>query len=149
MTAEERFAYCRSNKGLRAAREILSGYGRLDAEIAVKLSRIDRAREQAKRLAALPDRAKAQEASRCLAELEKELLRDYAALTERQKEIEKIIGQVPNERARTVLEMRYLAQQPFFRIAMRMHYDERQIYRYHRQGLQYAALLTAPSPDKK
>lgn len=145
MTPEERLAFARSKEGLNHARQLLTGYGRLDAAIAVKLSRLDRTREQAKRLSALPPGPEARQASAETEALEQELLRDYAALIERQKEIEGIIRRVPHEQSRTVLEMRYLDQQPFFRIAARMHYDERQIYRYHRQGLRYVALLTAPA----
>lgn len=134
MTPEELIAYVRSDAGLCAARDYLGGYLRLDAMIAVKLARLDQMKARAARLAALHSGAEVDTAA-----LEAEILSDYRALTQRQQDIAAVIRQVPDERHRTVLEMRYLQGMPFFRIAMQMNYAERQIYRYHRRGLMAVA----------
>lgn len=138
MTPEELIAFARSDAGLCAARDYLSGYLRLDAMIAVKLARLDQMKARAARMAPLHPGPEEETAA-----LEADILSDYTALTRRQRDIAAVIRAVPDERHRTVLEMRYLEGLPFFRIAMRMNYAERQIYRYHRRGLMAVAARIA------
>lgn len=138
MTAEQILQYCHSREGLCDARDFLSGYLRLDAAQAVKLSRLDALRSAAGRLRALHSSAPDE-----LAALEKEILADYSVLLQRQKSIGDAIRRVPDEMSRLVLESRYLEGLPFFRIAMNLHFDERQIYRYHRRGLEHIAAQLA------
>ena len=139
MTPEELWAFAHSPAGEQAARSCLGACLHLDAAIAVKLSRLDALRRQAAKIGGcLPGICPELDA------LEEEVLRDYRELTQRQREIADRIRQVPDERHRAVLELRYLQGMPFFRIAMQLHYDERQIYRFHRHGLhRIAALLAA------
>ncbi|MBR1583915.1 MAG: hypothetical protein IJ662_00055 [Clostridia bacterium] len=134
MTAEEILAYIQSKEGQNAAREFLSGAQRIDAMVALKLARADQLRARARQLPALDA-----EAQQALREMEDEILADYNVLLKRQKQIGDAIRRVPEEVSRAVLESRYLQGLPFFRIAMNLNYDERQIYRYHQRGLQHIA----------
>jgi len=134
-------------EGLTRARDFLSSALRLDAMIALKLARMDKLREQAGKMRALAVwDERNEEARKCL---EDQLLSDYHQLSLRQQRIGEYLARVPDERHRTVLEMRYLQGMPFFRIAMAMHYDERQIYRYHRAGLQHVAVQMALEAKKE
>ena len=97
------------------------------------------------RVQATPDPARMQAFLADAADEEREIGRLEEKLRQAQCDSARLIARLPDEKMARILEMRYLDQQPFFRIAARMHYDERQIYRYHRQGLRYVALLTAPA----
>ena len=136
MTPEELIAFVRSDAGLCAAREYLSGSLRLDAQIAMKLARLEQTKKRAQALRGIAE-------TEDTAAMEAELLADYTQLMHRQREIAAVIRDVPDERHRTVLEMRYLQGMPFFRIAMAMNYEERQIYRYHKRGLMAVAARIA------
>ena len=144
MTPEEMWAFAHSAQGEQAARAYLGRALKLDAVIAVKLSRLEEMRERMGKIAALLPGVCPE-----LSALEEEILKDYRALTAQQQEIGSRIRKVPDERHRAVLEMRYLQGLPFFRIAMQMHYEERQIFRYHRHGLHYIALLLAMDEKEK
>ena len=78
-----------------------------------------------------------------LTALERDIQADYHRLTLLQREIRECLSRVPQPLPRLVLEMRYLQGSPFFRIAMALHYDERQIYRYQAQGPEQVALQLA------
>lgn len=133
MTGEETLIYIRSPEGLCAARDLLSGALRLDAEAALALARLDRMRARARRGRADREAIRQEEAR---------LLSLYKEKTARQQTIGAVIRRVPDENARTVLRLHYLEGMPFFRVAMQMNYDERQIYRILRRGLSHVALQT-------
>ncbi len=134
MTAEAVLAFMRSREGLLAARDFLSGVLRLDADIALQLARLDEMRKKLRE-------GRGSQAE--VLEGEEDLLLSYRALREKEREIGSAIRRVPGDRLREVLSRRYLHGQPFFRIAMDMNYDERQIYRIHRQGLEHLAAQLA------
>ena len=136
MTAQETLRYMQSRQGLCAARDYLSAALHLDAQIAVKQARADALRARRSLLCA-------GETQQALDALEQEIQADYASLFRRQRQIDAVIRSVPEDMSRLVLECRYLQGLPFFRIAMELHYDERQIYRYHRKGLMYVAARLA------
>ena len=151
MTPEAALKYAQSKEGLCAARDFLSAALRMDAMIALKHARLDDLREKRERISriiasALPSAGtgdRVGETAAEIADLENEVLRDYSALVARQKQIGDAIRRVPDPRQSGILEMRYLRGLPFFRIAMDMHYDERQIYRLHKKALEYVALRIA------
>lgn len=62
---------------------------------------------------------------------------------ETEEEIKSTIRALPDGMQRTVLEMRYVHQIPYFDIAQKLHMDERHIYRVHRKALQMAAVILA------
>lgn len=62
---------------------------------------------------------------------------------ETEEEIKSTIRALPDGMQRTVLEMRYVHQIPYFDIAEKLHMDERHIYRVHRKALQTAAVILA------
>ena len=62
---------------------------------------------------------------------------------ETEEEIKSTIRALPDGMQRTVLEMRYVHQIPYFDIAEKLHMDERHIYRVHRKALQLAAVILA------
>ena len=139
MKAEDYLLPLITEAGIRRAREALASAQPLERLIALKLSRLDRAREEEKRLRALGGDKAADE----ILHAEEGLLSDYHLLTQQREKVQRLIDRVPDVRHRTVLEMRYLEGLPFFRIAMNMHYDERQIYRYHKSGLLHVSLQLA------
>ena len=130
MTSRQILALIHGEEGLCAARDFLSGALRMENGIALQLSRLDQMRKKLRQGQGSAAAVEAGEAS---------LLSSYAALREKQREIGAVLRRIPGDRPREVLERRYLQGQPFFRIAMEMHYDERQIYRLHRQGLAHVA----------
>lgn len=156
MTPEETLAFARSPAGEAAARAFLSRALHLDAMISVKLSRLDTLREKARRirsaLTGMPaptgKKDRVGEDSAEIVDLEEEILRDYHALLNQQEEIGRAVGRVPDPVQKAVLELRYLQALPFFRIAMELHYDERQIYRIHKKALGHIALQIASGEAK-
>lgn len=151
MTETDILAFARSKAGLAAAREFVSGAHYLDNLIAMRLSRLDAVRSRAtqvgRALSGMPGSGniadRMGDAAAELADLEQELLADYHALLAKQKEIGAAIRRIPDERYAMVLEMRYLQQRPFPRIAIALSYDERQIYRFHEKGLRHIAAQIA------
>ena len=140
MTPGALLSFIHSPEGLAAARDFLSSALRMDALIGVKLARLDGMRSLRERVKAAPEEDEA------FAAAEGEVLVEYHALLDRQRAIGGVIRRVPDERQRAILEMRYLQGLPFFRIAMALNYEERQIYRLHKEALRHvAALLAADS----
>ncbi len=140
MTLEDKVRYLESSRALRDAREYLAQYGRLDARIGLKLARLDVMREKQRRLrGALGQALEGAPALPGIREAEEEVLADYSALLKLQKDIGDHIRRVPGSVQQAVLEMHYLQGMPFFRAAMALHYEERQIYRLHRAGLKAIA----------
>ena len=140
MTGEDVLAFIRSDEGRRAARDYLSAGLRRDAQIALRLARLDQLRK------------KRAENTAAIRAGEDEVRRAYGRLRQTQQGILAAIRRVPDEICRQVLEARYVQGLPFFRIAMELHYDERQIYRIHRKGLEHVAAQIArgqagPPPD--
>jgi len=134
MTGEEALAFIRSASGRRLAQDYLSGVLWADSAAALHLARLDGLRKKLRR--GLPAEAEIQ------AE-EQALFSAYAVLKHRRRAIAAAIGRMPEEIVRRVMTARYLEGRPFFRIAMDLHYDERQIYRIHRKGLMHAAAQIA------
>ncbi len=157
MTPEEALCYAASPEGIADAQDYLSAFHRLDAMIALKLARLDSLKEKAGRVSqlmtGLPSSGGPGDRTGSLAadmvDLEEEILREYSALIQRQQEIGQAIRRVPDEQQATVLEMRYLQGVSFVGIAMRLHYDERQIYRIHQKGLRHIAMQIAAGEIKK
>ncbi len=140
MTAEEELQYLSSRQAPLDAQDYLAQGLRLDARISLKLAQMDVMREQRKKLCqALGKRAEELPPDPALEAREAEVLADYSALLRLQKDISARVHQVPHPMQQAVLDMRYLQGAPFFRIAMALHYDERQIYRLHRAGLRHVA----------
>ena len=134
MTAEETLRYMDSPEGLCAARDCLSRALRKEAEIALDLARLDRLRRKRADRPALEEEIRRRETA---------VTGGYRALRALREEIETVILRIPGETVRTVLRCHYLEGAPFFRIAMDLHYDERQIYRFQRQGLRHVAAQLA------
>ncbi|MBQ2976138.1 MAG: sigma-70 family RNA polymerase sigma factor [Clostridia bacterium] len=151
MTAKEIFLFSQSSAGMAMARDFLSGALHLDNIIAMRLARLDVVRNRATKvnrvLTGIPGSGQYSdllgETAAELADLEAELLQDYHQLLQRQREIDAAIRRIPDERQRAVLEMRYLQQKSFAHIAIRLSYDERQIYRLHAKGLRHIAAQMA------
>ena len=141
MKPEEALDALATPERIGRVREKLSSALLLDNGIARQLSRLDALKERHRRVSAAAGRDA--EADALARETEARLLADYRALLIRQREIREMIGRLPEGRQRMVLSLRYLEGMPFFRIAMQMHYDERQIYRYHRAGLRRLAVILA------
>lgn len=136
MNARETLAFIQSPEGLCAARDFLSSAQRLEGCIALKQAQADQLRRRRREGLSPGDQM-------VLDAMEKDVQRDLSSLLCRQKAISDAIRRVPGDVARTVLESHYLQSMPFFRIAMALHYDERQIYRYHRKGLSHIAAQIA------
>lgn len=134
MTGEEALAFIRSPEGQRRAQDYLSAALRADSAAALCLARLDQLRKKLRR--GLPVQAD-------IRQEEQALFAAYAALKIRRRAIRAAVDRVPDETARAVLEHRYLEGKPFFRIAMDLHYDERQIYRIHRRGVAHVAAQIA------
>lgn len=144
MTSEEAMAFAKSMEGKCAARNYLGSALRLDAMAALRLAQLDILRERRGQLdASLSAAAKRGEIDLEIAAQEEGLLEDYKQLLARQRAIAQAIRTLPDERWRLVLEMRYLQGMPFVRISMTLHYDERQTFRLHEQGLIRIALEMA------
>ena len=144
MTAEEKLKFASSPQGREAAQDYLSQAKWLDAALALKLSQMDMLRQRARRAAALTAEPRpGEDVAAALTALERDIQADYHRLTLLQREIRECLSRVPQPLPRLVLEMHYLQGSPFFRIAMALHYDERQIYRYQAQGLEQVALQLA------
>ena len=157
MTPDRMLAALQTPENVAAARDFLSAALRLDALIAVKLARLDMLRDRAQRMGraldGLPGGSgtgdRVGNAAAELADMEEDVRRDYAALLRRQKRIGAVIRAVPDEIQSAVLEMRYLQGMPFHRIAAALHYDERQIYRFHQRGVGHVAVQLALAPPEE
>ena len=143
MTLEAQLKYLQSRQALLDAQDYLSRANRLDAQIALKLARLDQLRARRDQLRRRLQIHTVDESLPDLEALERDVLQDYAALLKLQAEIQARIRLVPDDSQRAVLEMRYLNGAPFFRVAMAIHYDERTVYRLHRAGLRMIAALLA------
>jgi len=150
MTHEEALVYSMSPEGQQAARNYLSAALQIENRIALRLSRLDALRAQGERITqALGGMRgsgygdKVGEAAAELADQEAALLKDYRQLLGRQRAIGEVIHQVPDEQAKLVLELRYLQNLSFVAIAMKVHCDERQAYRYHKRGIAHVAFHLA------
>lgn len=137
------FTYIHSKEGQIRARAYLSSAKPLEALIALHHARMDRLRQQAagltRALDAMPGRGghsdRVGNAAAELADLEEQIVRDYHLLMERQSELTHVVRNIPDDRERAVLEMRYLHGLSMLGIAHRLGYEVRQIQRIHHQGL--------------
>ena len=129
MNARDMMAYSLSWEGRKAAQEFLSSAKEADARMALLTARLNDLRKAGAR----PVSAEEEQAVRT----ERERLRA------RRRAVEEAVRRVPDGLCRAVLEGRYLQRLPFFRIAMALSYTERQVYRFHRRGLQHIALQIA------
>lgn len=129
---------------LQAARDYLDSARWLEGETAILQARLEAARRRGAQVAScMRDGEGAAGIANETAALECAILDGYRAQTARQRQLHAIIARVPDARQRQVLTLRYLEGLPFFRIAMRLHYDERQVYRYHQRGVAYVAAVMA------
>lgn len=146
MTPEEKMEYAHSREGVQAARDYLSAALRMDNLIAVRLSRLDQLRSRGKSISLILDSVhsgsvsdRVGDTAAELADQEEALLRDYRELLRLQREIGDVIAAVPWDEPRMILELRYLQGLSPVAISMKLHYDERQVYRLHRKGLEHVA----------
>ena len=101
MKPEDRLYALVTDAGIAQARKALSSALPLERLIALKLARLDRVREEEKRLRPIGGGAAAGD----IRHLEEELLADYHALTRRRENVQRLIDRIPDERHRAVLEM--------------------------------------------
>ncbi len=130
------------------AQHFLAQAQRIHAMIGLKLAQLDQLREQGTRmtraLSGLPRGSEKSdpvgETAAKLADLEAALLADYHALLEKQTAIRGLIQALPDPLWQAMMEMRYLQGASFPRIAAKLEYDERQIYRFHKKALAHVAV---------
>lgn len=72
-----------------------------------------------------------------LLDLEREINADIDRLVELRREIEEVIAGVPDERLRTLLELRYVNGLTFEQISQKMNYSFSQIRRFHKKSLDF------------
>ena len=125
-----------------AAREYLAQGMLLDEQIAGKLAQVRALRETSQRTTGTLDAPRgSSHASRieeCMAhavDLEREILSDYDALLARKREMGRLIARVRRPDLRLLLELRYLSQWDWQRVADALHYDRRHVQRLHDQAL--------------
>ena len=127
------------------AKEYLSRYRLLSAQIAAKQERIDVLKLRAQSVSSPSfsgvkttspkGESKHENLTDYCAALEDELFEKKIRLTYLQREIEHAIAKVPDDKQRTVLELRYLNCLPFSKIAERLHYSPENVYTIHRDAL--------------
>ena len=155
MEYEAALSWAASREGMQAAREYLSSAQRLDAMIALRLSRLDMLRDRARQITrAIEPRIRTRNRGDLMAnaasdavDMEEELLRDYARLLKMQKEIHQLISDIPDDYQKMVLDLKYLQGVSLVGIARRLNYDERTVQRIHEKALQQAALRLALKED--
>lgn len=152
MPVADPLAWAFSQAGIQAAREFLSAGQRIEGMIGLRLSRLEAVRSRARKVTRALDTAAVMSGYRgdpvgdaaCrLAEMEDELLQDYHKLLEKQKEIQQVIDEIPDDYQRMVLELRYLQGISMLGIARRLNYDERTIQRIHHKALIQTAMRLA------
>jgi len=126
------------------AKQYLSQYRLLDKRIDVKNEQLVRMRARLQSLTAsysdMPrGGGKPQDwtdlADRCM-ELEAQLAGELDALNRTRHDIVVSIEALASPLQRTVLEMRYMGGYPWRRIMSVLHYEEAQVYKIHRAGLE-------------
>ena len=155
MEYEAALSWAASREGMQAAREYLSSAQRLDAMIALRLSRLDMLRDRARQITrAIEPWIRTRNRGDLMAnaasdavDMEEELLRDYARLLKMQKEIHQLISDIPDDYQKMVLDLKYLQGVSLVGIARRINYDERTVQRIHDKALQQAALRLALKED--
>ena len=125
------------------AKEYLSRYRTLNDSINAKLAQVEELRRKAQtvgggngtgahstqphsRVADITDR---------LVDLEREINEEIDRSVDLQREIRAAIAAVPEERLRTLLELRYINCMTFEQIAVSMHYSYKQVCRLHGKAL--------------
>lgn len=124
------------------AKEYLSQYRTLNDSINAKLAQVEELRRRAQtvgggeggahstqphsRVADITDR---------LVDLEREINEEIDRSVDVQRRIRAAIAAVPEERLRTLLELRYINCMTFEKIAVAMNYSYKQVCRLHGKGL--------------
>jgi len=155
MEYEAALSWAASREGMQAAREYLSSAQRLDAIIALRLSRLDMLRDRARQITwAIEPRIRTRNMGDLLAnaasdamDVEEELLMDYARLLQKQNEINHLISDIPDDYQKMVLDLKYLQGISMVGIAQRLNYDERTVHRIHEKALRQVALRLALKED--
>lgn len=152
MTPAEKLAWAETKEGVHAAREFLSGGQQIEAMIGLRLARLEKLRDHARRVTRAVEASCGRSGFRgdAMAEavadtvaMEKELLQDYHNLLDKQKEIQQVIDRIPDDFQRMVLELRYLQGISMLGIARRLNYDERTVQRIHHKALSQVAVRLA------
>ncbi len=139
----------RSQEGVDMAREYLSRAKRLNNEIAVMHSRIETLRERSRRVATLSLACAARsgtgdpvgEAAQLIADLESKVLEKYCRLTSLEREIGEVIARLGSDKHRIILHMHYVDGVSLPVVAMRLCFEESNIYKLHRKALTLVALI--------
>lgn len=142
--------YALSDAGIRAAKELLYRTEEWENAAALLHARMEKARQRQKLLAA--DGAGGQEKEQLLQEMaagERDILRIYRQLLKTEKEIEGLIGKLPEAIHRAVLELHFLHHLSFFDIAEKLHMDERHIYRVYKKALQAFSVAKCAAEEKQ
>ncbi len=124
-------------------KEYLSRYRWLDAEINAKLEQREELRRKAQTVGGDPGSGvrssqpydRVGEITARIVDLEREINEDIDTLVDLQREIRQRIAEIPDEKQRTVLELRYINCLPFNEIADRMYYSPENIFILHQKGL--------------
>lgn len=126
------------------AKEYLSQYGTLNSEINAKLEQKRQLFELAASVAPSATHGGSRNVSdkvgrtaAKLLDLEREINADIDRLVDLRREIEAVIAGVPDERLRTLLELRYINGVTFEQISRRMGYSFSQIRRLHKKSLDF------------
>lgn len=137
----EQFEYARSARGIEETKEFFRRSGELEKEAVLLHARMDQLRKR-KALLSEDGAACAEKEAllSCMAETEKQILAEYRSLLQTENEIRQLIGRVPQQNYRMVLEMHYLQHFTFLSLAEKMHMDERHIYRVFKKAVEMAAL---------
>lgn len=125
------------------AKEYLSQYGTLNSEINAKLEQKRQLFELAASVAPSATHGgsgnvsdKVGRTAAKLLDLEREINADIDRLVDLRREIEAVIAGVPDERLRTLLELRYINGVTFERIAEHLDLSAVQIWRLHKIALE-------------
>lgn len=126
------------------AKEYLSQYKTLNSEINAKLEQKRQLFELAASVAPSATHGgsgnvsdKVGRTAAKLLDLEREINADIDRLVDLRREIEAAIAGVPDERLRTLLELRYVNGLTFEQISRRMDYSFSQIRRLHKKSLDF------------
>ncbi len=126
------------------AKEYLSRYRRLDEEINAKLAQVEELRRRAQTVGGTNRSGthgsfpydRVSEITSRIVDLEREINEEIGRLTDVQSEIRAAIKTVHEERLRIILELHYINGLTFDKIAKKMNYSHRQIYRFHEKALE-------------
>ena len=70
-----------------------------------------------------------------IVDLEQEIEAELQQLIDVKREINNTLSQIPNDDYRLLLELRYICNERWERIARQLHYSKRSVYRHHGRAL--------------